>query len=395
MIADRIDWSILAHRAPTFLVFVLGMASVIWAVARWSNVAQRARALRALIVLLVYFAVAGQALMTFAFDWGFQGDVTPTGLEAMLSGRANRPFVYRRLAPDAIRVISRTAERMLKVHTVAWLEDGSPARRFAEPDESWDRQKALDFHAAYAFVFLSYFATLWLARAWTRRLWPLAPRFADFAPPVGLVLWLYTRPWFFYDASELVLLFASALCITERRIWLHVPVFLLAVYGKESNLLLAPIAFVALRGRIPSSHWRAAGAVEVLGGLTIVLAIRATYARNGGVPLEYHLADNIMFWTDWHNYILLRDVFAPLVRTPSGGNVLLVSAVVGLVAMGWPESPPIVRSMLVTSLILVVPLVLLFAARDELRNFSIVFPGLYAVGCAGMRRLYATDLTSD
>jgi hypothetical protein len=100
-----------------------------------------------------------------------------------------------------------------------------------------------------------------------------------------------------------------------------------------------------------------------------------------------------MFWTNWHSYVQFRDVFAPLVRTPSGGNLLLIAAAVGLIATGWSLSQPIVRRMLATSFGLVVLLLLLFGARDELRDLSIAFPGLYAVGCAAVRRLYA--FTSD
>jgi hypothetical protein len=96
--------------------------------------------------------------VTFASDWGFQGDSQPSGLEAMLHGRADRPFVYRRLSADAIRGISWTAEHVLKPHTLGFVEDSSPVRQFAVPGESWNRQKALDFHAVYAFVFLCYLA---------------------------------------------------------------------------------------------------------------------------------------------------------------------------------------------------------------------------------------------
>jgi hypothetical protein len=106
-------------------------------------------------------------------------------------------------------------------------------------------------------------------------------------------------------------------------------------------------------------------------------------ARNAGVPVQFHLADNVMFWTNWHSYVQLRPVFAPLVRTPSGANLLLGAGVAGLIITGWPATPGIVRSMLVTSLGLLIPICFLFAARDELRNLSIAFPSLYAAGCAG------------
>src|SRR5579862_8256749 len=118
-----------------------------------------ARGLRGLILLLVYSAVAAQALMTFSFDWAFEGDNPAVGLEPMLNGQAMRPFVDRRLSINVIRAISGTAERVLRPHTIAWMQDSSAVRRFAYPTESWDRQKALDFHAAYAFIFLCYFVT--------------------------------------------------------------------------------------------------------------------------------------------------------------------------------------------------------------------------------------------
>jgi hypothetical protein len=390
---QRIDWSTLAHQAPALIALLLALAAIVWAVSRWSTVEQRASGVRGLMLLLVYTTVAAQALTTYAFDWAFKGDSPALGLEPMLNGQAMRPFVDRRLSTDVVRAISRAADRALRPQTIAWLQDGSPVRRFARPDETWDRQKALDFHAAYAFVFLCYLATLWLARAWSRRLWSDASLFADFAPPIALVLWLYARPSEFYDASEIMLLFASAICITERRLWLHLPVFLLAVYGKEADLLLAPIALIALRDEIPRSRWLTAGAAHVVGGAAIALAVRAAYAHNSGTSIQSHLADNVMFWTNWHAWVQVRDVFAPLIRTPSGGNVLLIATAVGLIAAGWPSSPPIVRRMLVTSLAICLPLLLLFVARDELRDLSIAFPSLYAVSCAGIGNLYASRST--
>jgi hypothetical protein len=410
----HVDWLVLTRQLFLLLVVAVVALAAVRLARRRMSTTRRAAVVRLCLTLVVYLAVAAQALTTLAFDFGFHGDDPRLGLEAMLAGNAIRPFAYRRLSVDLIRAGGALAERRLSERTLNKLEHNSAVRRFAfqgdtnrqfrspgdtvptyaVPAESWNRRKAIDFHTAYAFEFLCCFATLWVARALVRALTPDAPLFADVAPAVGMILWLYVRPWLIYDASELLLLTASALALVRRRIWVHLPLFLLAVFNKESGLLLAPIALVALYGQIPRRRWTLAGVAHGIGGLTILLTVRAAYARNGGGTVQWHWADNVMFWSNIRDYFGVADTFAPLIRGPSGANPLLVLPAAALVAAGWPAAPVVVRRMLVTSLALTLPLLLAFSYRDEMRNLSIAFPALFAVGCFGVRRLYESPVTA-
>src|SRR5579862_9496010 len=199
---QHVDWSQLLHNLPGLLALAIVAGGLAWLIHRYVSRPRQAALARFLFVLVLYAAVAAQTLTTFMFDWGFGGDQF---LEPMINGTIERPYVYRRLTPDLIRATSTLAARVLPERVLAKIEHQSHVRRFAfhgdtarryttpadtipyaaMPPETWDRQKALDFHAGYAIGFLCFFAILWLARAWTRELFPDAPLFADIAPVVG------------------------------------------------------------------------------------------------------------------------------------------------------------------------------------------------------------------
>jgi hypothetical protein len=390
---QRIDWRVLLHRLPGLLALVAVAIALMWLGSRYVSKSRQAGLARFSLLLILYLAVAAQTLTTYMSDWGF-GDWY---LEPMITGTIDRPFVYRRLTPELIRATSNLAAWALPERKLLKIEHESPVRRFlmpgetgsgTMPPESWNRQTALDYHAAYAIEFLCFLAILVMARAWTRALFPDAPLFADIAPVVGLILRLYTRPGSMYDAPETLLLFASAMCVTRRAVWAHLPVFTIAMVNKESDVLLIPMVFIALYDVIPRRRWIAAGIAHTVVGVGILFWLYSTYAHNPGGPVAHHLTDNIMFWVNPRSYFHALDVFAPLIRTPMGANPLLVIPLLVLLIAGWTPSPSAIRRMLVTSLVLLIPLFLLYADRDEIRDFSLATAVIYATCCFGARRLW-------
>jgi hypothetical protein len=125
--------------------------------------------------------------------------------------------------------------------------------------------------------------------------------------------------------------------------------------------------------------------------LSLLFWLYHAYAHNGGGSVSHHLADNIVFWTNAGSYFRFLDIFAPLVRVPIGANPLLVIPLIALLAAGWPSAPTIIRRLLAMSFVLTVPLFILFAEHDEIRDFSIASAPIYAMACFGARRLYASD----
>gem|GEM_PF-354667 len=409
-------WPIVWGHLPSLLALIAIVAIGRWLWLRCVPWTRRRVVVRTALLAMVYVPVAAETLVTFSAAWAFRGDDPDFGLERMLDGTASRPYVYRRLGADVIGATSRLAARVLPERVQRYLERHSRVRRYAVmadtlssldvdaatlaasrppvvPGERWNRRKALDFHAAYAFVFLCFFGTLWVARALTRAARPDAPLFADIAPAVGLLLLPYTflAGGYFYDASELLLVFASALCIVRRRPWWHLAVFALAVCNKEADVLLAPAALVAFLGTMPRRRWWLVAAAHGVVGVALVLALRHAYAGNVGGAVQVHLWGNVAFWTDPRAYLRFMDIYAPLIWVPRGANLLTVAAVIVLVGTGWRETAPIVRRLFVATLALTMPLLVLFCLADELRNLSLAFPALYLVGCAGVRRLYASD----
>ena len=69
----------------------------------------------------------------------------------------------------------------------------------------------------------------------------------------------------------------------------------------------------------------------------------------------------------------------------------LVVGMLALLVAGWRVAPSIIRRLLVMSLGLAIPLFVLFADRDEIRDFSIATAAIYATCCFGARRLWAME----
>jgi hypothetical protein len=126
-------------------------------------------------------------------------------------------------------------------------------------------------------------------------------------------------------------------------------------------------------------------------GLGILFGLYATYAHNGGGSVTHHLADNIAFWTNAGSYFHFLDIFTPLIRVPVGANPLLVIPFLALLVAGWGPAPTVIRRLLATSLALTIPLFVLFAERDEIRDFSLCSAAIYATCCFGARRLWSIE----
>ena len=388
---QRIDWRVLLHRLPGLLGLVAVAIALAWLGSRYVSKPRQAALARFSVLLILYLAVAAQTMTTYMSAWGFPDWY----LEPMVTGTIDRPFVYRRLTPDLIRATSTLAAHVLPERVLLKIEYRSPLRRFVVSGDTaytmpktWNRQSALDYHAWYAIEFLCLLAILVTARAWTRMLFPDAPLFADIAPVVGLILRVYTLPGAMYDSPETLLLFASAICVTRGAVWAHLPVFTIAMVNKESDLLLIPMVFIALAGAIPRRRWIAAGIAHTVVGLGILFWLYSTYAHSPGGPVRYHLTDNIMFWANPRSYFHAQAIFAPLIRTPIGANPLLVIPLLVLLIAGWTPSPSAIRRMLATALVLLIPLFLLYADRDEIRDFSLATAVIYATCCFGARRLW-------
>lgn len=354
---------------------------------------------RHLVFLLLATVVASIVTSTFVRLWSFRGDSQRFGLVAMVDGTAARPFVYRRLSAEVIDAGASLLGAITTSEQRQYLRETSALRQMRQVEvpqvssalESWTERKALLYHAAYAVVFAANFSALWLARGLMSHLMPSDLLLTSAAPLLGLLLvpLTFLHGGYFYDAPELMFLTAFAWCLARPTPGLLVPVFLLAVLNKEANLLLVPIAAAALWGRLRSQEWvRTLAALTIVGAVGLV-TLYTTYAGNAGSPVEVSLLGNLQFWTHPRNLVMPTYVYGPMIPVPRASNIFILALFAGLIRLGWADTPPWLRRAVVTSMLVLVPLMLTSAYRDEMRNMSVSFPFVFAAAVFGIRRAYS------
>jgi hypothetical protein len=341
---------------------------------------------RLLLVAMVYVIVASYVLDRFMSLYAFLGDSPRAGLNAMVDGTAARPFVYRVMVPAIVRVGSSVLEKTAPEPLIGRLAGDDAVKRYTRLDdkgraELWTTRKLIRFHVAYLVVFASLVLALLAGRYLLTVAHIGSTWFRDFAPAIALLFLPPTMSQgaYMYDAPELAFLLGlTALAIAGR--WTSYYLILpFAILNKESNILLVGTAVALAAG---SSRWspRRAGshaAMHALIGLPIVIAVRQAFAENPGTPVEDHLRDNFVFWTNPKSYLDLTQTAAALIPMPGAANILMIALAAIAVFAGWLSKPPWLRRLTLVMLTLNLPLLLLFSYRDEFRNLSLAFPALF------------------
>ena len=342
---------------------------------------------RLLLIAMVYVIVTSYVLDRFMSFYAFLGDSPRAGLNAMVDGTAARPFVYRVLVPTIVRVGSGVVEKAVPEPLVGRLAGDDAVKRYTRLDdqgraaEQWTTRKVIRFHFAYVVVFASLVLALLAGRYLLTVAHIGSGWFRDFAPAIALLFLPPTMSQgaYMYDAPELAFLLGlTALAIAGR--W---PAYYLilpfAILNKESNILLVGTAVALAASSAGWSPRRAASHVgmHALIGLPILIAVRQAFAGNPGSPVEDHIRDNFVFWTNPRSYLDLTQTAAALIPMPGSANILMIALAAIAVFAGWQSKPAWLRRLTLMMLTLNLPLLLLFSYRDEFRNLSLSFPALF------------------
>lgn len=345
---------------------------------------------RWLLLIFVYAIVASLVLNAFMFKWGFREDSERFGLQAMLHHSAQRPWVYRVLSPEVVNAVSALFPERLSPAAERWFLERTPLVRYRSPKESWTLEKSEQWHVAYVYLLLCLLATLFAARRLTARLCGVGPAFSDYAPAVGALFLPLTflHGGYLYDFPELMFMGLCLIAALRKNLWIYYPLFVLAVLNKESNVLLV-VFFVAMTwSKWPRRRVLAHAATQFAIGATIVVALRIVFADRGGLPATLWLPLNLLYWTDWRTYVLFFEPYAALIPFPRAANLISLAVLAFLLGWGWRTQPRELRRLTILSCACVLPLFVLFAFGDEIRNLSLVFPAVYLSGCHSVGKLY-------
>jgi hypothetical protein len=356
-----------------------------------------ARAFRWSLLVLIYVIVSAVVLNAFMTRWGFRGDAANHGFVQMLEHDAHRPFSYRVLSPAIVNAGAALVPARLRTRWQPWLLEQSPLLRYRAPYESWNPDKALKWHVAYAYLFACLLAVLFAARALARASIPASKLFSDYAPALALLLLPLTflRGGYFYDFPELVFLFACTLFAAQGRFTAFAILYPLAILNKESNILLLISLLAFAASRLPRRTLLMLAGSQFAIGVVLVAIVRFAFRDAGGGTTQPWFPLNVLFFLSPEWYAKFFSPYAPLIPLPRGINLISLALLAFVVLWRWPQKPIELRRLLLLTGAVTLPLYVLFGFLDEIRALSLVFPAIYLLGCHSVDDLYRRGGTVD
>lgn len=331
------------------------------------------------ILVLIYFVAAAASFNGFYDKWNLRDSQVFPGvsIEAILGGTADRPFAYRMLLPWIANHVDAALPAQMKnrIMAKALLPDGSLFTKIKSPVAK-DPRYLIRYHLIYYMAFLFLFASMFAMR-WACREVAIDRVSAALAPVIFVLFlpFLLTIGGFFYDLSEIFFfMLATALALSRRYGPLLVLVAALGALNKESFVLLTPALYPLLRTHLPA--WRAAifsGVLAAVSG-TIGFAVSRHFRANPGPVALPHLGRNLLFYINPRN-LFQHEVNYGLV-TFRGYNIIFVVLVAVLLLRAWKPLPVRVRQHIAIAAVINLPLLFAVCAPGELRNLSLLYPGL-------------------
>jgi hypothetical protein len=335
--------------------------------------------LAAAILLVVICAASYDG---FYQKWRLRDDEPRFSTSAMLDGAANRPFVYRRLLPEAANLAARVAP--------GWTQDlvdqvFAKSTSLHASRDSTDPRYAFRYRALYV---LGYLCLLAAAGLLTVASASAASAAAGLMATGAFVLFLpllQSKGGYVYDFSELLFLTAALLAARSGPSWLLIPLAAVGAYNKESFVFFIPALLPYLLARHRPAVALGLAAAAGAAALGVYAAVRERFAANPGAAAEFHLLANLRWYINPIN--LARPEITYGVVLFAGYSIVTIGLAAFVVAAGWRRLPRTDRLHLLAAAALNAPLMLLFAWPGETRNLSLTFPGFVLLTASAFQTL--------
>lgn len=327
-------------------------------------------ALRYIVLLLVYMVVASLVLNATIGSLDFHNyyNFKRASLSAMVYGTADRPFVYRALAPVTVRLLSLATPEPIKQKICGAFRN---VGRYSVLDQrnGLEDGYAVEYFYTLLILYLSIIAIAFTMRALIRAFYKTHMILADFLPVLLIVFLPVLHSCFIYDYPNLLMFSLCFLLMYQNRWRLFYPVFILACFSKETSILL-PFAFLLNNSELKKekNYWKHL-IVQVLIWLVVFLSLRFIYKGNAGQMLEFHLLDVNLGLLKYPMRFFKLDA----ILLPQGINIPFYGIITTMVFWGWKSKPRFLRK----SIFIVVPLIalaLLFGVIDETRGYYEAMP---------------------
>jgi hypothetical protein len=297
------------------------------------------------------------------------------GIEQMLDGTANRPYVYRQLLPSTANWIDRIVPRLIENWFYIHQGSGPDAYIAVMSDSPIATNKVYFFRyltvyvATFLFTLLAVYAMYLVCRALE-----IPPPAAVFAPVVVILLVPYIMDGggYFYDYPELAFMALAVWVALKFDWWWVIPVAALGTWNKESFLLFIPTLYPIFRRQ----HSRL-GALLGVGVLCLICAAvyfpeRLQFAHNPGSTVEWGLPNQLESFLHPRNLLLATEETYG-VRTLKALSVVPIALLVWTVRRGWRHLPRAIQQHGQIAAVINITLYLLFCCPGELRDLSMLY----------------------
>jgi hypothetical protein len=327
------------------------------------------KAARLVALLLLSCAITGASFSGYMQKWGFRNDAW-LSLQGHFDGTAERPFAYRRLFVDIADTVAPVPASSRPLSSSLSRSQPSSAQAAAA-----DPHYAGRFRIVYALTFASLLLLLWSGYRLLRGAgFSGLVSYAASGAIVLLFPMIQAQGGYWYDFAETAF-FYLFLVAAQRKSW---PAMLLlaaiGAWNKESFLFFTLTAWPLVsadRSRRIATLSIAAAAI-VAG--SVYAWQRTRFAGRGGGASEFHLWDQLRFFTQPVDWLLPDWTYGlPL---PHALGIVSLGAIIGLVYTGWGQLLPVWRAHARIAAAVNLPLFLLFCAAGEARNLSMLFPTL-------------------
>lgn len=347
-----------------------------------------------LLLCGLFFIVASAAHSGFIAKWGFNDGGARSSFESMLSGKADRPFVYRQLMPIVAKTLQPIiAESMIPNATKAlFLKKFDPQKVFTRASSA----NIKGYEYAYRIIYLTNFIAL-LGSLFLLRLLILKSGYgqleAVIAPSVFILAFPYVQTigGYFYDSLELAFFSGALLLATQGRIVAIIILAAIATLNKESFLFFIPTLYPFLCEKLSKKNSLVGLGIAIFIAGLVNTYIKFIYQANGGGVVEFQLFANLLNYINPITYFRLDMTYGMF--SPQGLFLTTVPVIFIIVVRGKKHVQSVWKLHMKIAALINIPLFLTFCATGELRNLSMLFAGFVIFMAATIETVRDKELT--
>jgi hypothetical protein len=328
------------------------------------------------LVFSVFWLVSSATYSGFIAKWGLRDNDDRLGIAKMLSGTADKPFVYRQLLPTTANIIGDHAPDKL-INLVGNKYAYGPIKDYASVSKLIDAPAKYKFKwlIVYWMGFVMLLGSLYLLRNILSS-FGVGPVAAVFAPCLFSLCMpiIQTVGGYTYDYGELFFMSLAVYLTLKNRYIMLLLVVSLATLNKESFIFFIPALYPFLPKSSAVIKTHIFFALQLLISVCINLWIKNIYSINAGEAVEVWFFKNIQNYLNPHTYFKFEASYGML--APKGINIMTVLLIFILISAAWKYLDSKVRNHCLIAFCINFPLFIVVGYTNEIRGLSFLYISL-------------------